>query len=58
MFIRIVNITLTCYCPIKDLVNSDIRVKDTKQSSSLHQTTSKLPLYQRGIYYMGIKILK
>jgi len=58
MFIRIVNKTLTFYCPIQDLVNSDIHGKDARKISNLHQTTSKLSLYQRGINYMGIKIFK
>jgi len=43
---------------MQDLVNSDIHGKDTKKSSNLHQTTSKLSLYQGGIYYVGIKIFK
>lgn len=58
MLIRTVNITLTCFCPIQDLVNSDIHGKDIRQSSNHHQTTSKLSFYQRGIYCMGIKIFK
>ena len=37
-------------------VNSDIHVKNARQSSSLHQTTSNLSLYQKSTYHMGIKI--
>jgi hypothetical protein len=37
-------------------VNLDIHGRNTRQSSNLHQTTSNLSLYQRGTYYMGIKI--
>jgi len=58
MFIRTVNITLTCLCPIQVLVNSDIHGKDTRQSSNLQQITCKLSRNQRGIYYVGIKIFK
>lgn len=39
MFIRTVNIPRTFPYPIKDLVNSDIHGKDTRQGSNLHQTT-------------------
>ena len=39
-------------------VNSDIHGKDTRQSSNLHQTTSKLSLYQRSAYYMDIMDIK
>jgi hypothetical protein len=37
-------------------VNLDIHGRNTRQSSNLHQTTSNFSLYQRGTYYMGIKI--
>jgi hypothetical protein len=37
-------------------VNSDIHGSNTRQRSNIHQTTSNLSLYQRGTYYMGIKI--
>lgn len=37
-------------------VNLDIHGRNTRQSSSLHLTTSNLSLYQRGTHYMGIKI--
>jgi len=43
---------------MQDLVNSNIHDKDTRQSSNLRQTTSKSSLYQRRIYYAGIKIFK
>jgi len=39
-------------------VNLDNHNKDTRQSSNHHYTTSKLSLYQRGSYYMGIKIFE
>jgi hypothetical protein len=58
MFIRILNIAFTCYCPIQDLVKSDIHGKDIRQSSDLQQIASKLSYYQRGIHYTGIKIFK
>ena len=37
-------------------VNSDIHGSNTRQRSNIHQTTSNLSLYQRGTYYMGIKV--
>jgi len=37
-------------------VNSEIHNINTRQNSNLHQTQANLTLYQKGVYYSGIKV--
>jgi len=38
------------------LINSEIHNVNTRHSSKLHLPSAKLDIYQKGVYYSGIKI--
>jgi hypothetical protein len=39
------------------LINSDIRNVNTRHSFNLHLALKNLDIYQKGVYYLGIKYL-
>jgi hypothetical protein len=38
------------------ILNSENHTKSTRQSNNFYQPTSNFTVYQKGVYYMGIKV--
>ena len=39
------------------MVNSEIYHIDTRQHATFHQPSMNLTKYQKGVYYLGVKVL-
>jgi hypothetical protein len=42
----------------KFLVNSEIYHIDTRQHANFHQPSANVTGYQKGVYYLGVKVFK